>query len=145
MDFNNYSPPLRRRQLPEDAPALYQDEIRASLAWLPESQWTLTVPDDYPLRHEFFLILDSLDDISQSASDPECGEMLVEALRQARELIWSNPQHPLTRPEDREAALYLAGKVAQTYVKLDAEDSVDRLIAFLEFIHTHIGVLPLPW
>ncbi len=144
MDFNRYSQPLRRRNLPEDAPALYEDEIKASSAWLPKSQWTLTVPDDYPLRHELFLILDSLDDISQSAPDPECGDMLIETLRQARELIWSNPEHTLRRQQDRDVALYLAGKVAETYVKLDAADSMDRLMAFLDFVRKQIGVLPLP-
>lgn len=144
MDFNRYSPPLRRRYLPEDAPALYEDEIKASAAWLPDSQWTLNVPDDYPLRHELFLILDSLDDVSQSAADPDCAESLAETLRQARELIWSNQDHPLRHTENQDVALYLAGKVAETYVKLDAEDSMDRLMAFLDYVRSQIGVLPLP-
>lgn len=143
MDFNRYSPPLRRRQLPEDAPALYEDEIKASSAWLPESTWTLSVPEDYPLRHELFLILDSLDDIAQSASESERADLLLETLKQARELIWSNPEHPLQREQDRDAALYLAGKVAETYVKLDAEDSMDQLMAFLEYVREKIGVLPM--
>ncbi|KAJ1029940.1 hypothetical protein NDA16_000855 [Ustilago loliicola] len=144
MDFNRYSPPLRRRHLPEDAPALYEDEIKASAAWLPDSQWSLNVPDDYPLRHELFLILDSLDDISQSASDPDCAELLIETLRQAREIIWSNREYLLRRKEDRDVALYLAGKVAETYFKQDAEDCMDRLMAFLDYVQKQIGVLPLP-
>ncbi|SPO20476.1 uncharacterized protein UTRI_00876_B [Ustilago trichophora] len=144
IDFNRYSEPLRRRLLPADAPALYEDEIKASAAWLPESQWTLTVPEDYPLRHELFLILDSLDDIVQSASDPDSDKMLVETLRQARDLIWLNPDHPIQRKQDRDVALYLAGKVAGTYVKLDAEDSMDRLMTFLDYVRSQIGVLPLP-
>ena len=88
MDYNRYSPPIRRRNLPEDAPALYEDEIKASSAWLPETQWSLVLPDDYPLRHELMLILDSLDYISKNISDPDCANMLAEALQQARELIW---------------------------------------------------------
>ncbi|CCF51276.1 hypothetical protein NDA11_004551 [Ustilago hordei] len=143
MDFNRYSPPLRRSHLPEDAPALYEDEVKASAAWLPDSRWTLRLPDDYPVRHELFLVLDSLDDISQSASDPDCAGLLTETLRQARELIWSNPEHPLRRRGEREAALYLAGKIAETFIKLDAEDSLNRLMTFLEYVRTQIGVLPL--
>ncbi|EST06710.1 Pentatricopeptide repeat [Kalmanozyma brasiliensis GHG001] len=143
MDFNRYSPPLRRQFLPEDAPALYEDEIKASAAWLPESSWNLDVPDDYPLRHELFLILDSLDDISQCGSDPDYAEHLAETLRQARELIWANPQRPLRKHQDTEVALYLAGKAAETYVKLDVEDSLARLLTFLDYVQTNIGVLPL--
>ena len=143
MDFNRYSVPLRRRNLPEDAPALYEDEIKAYAAWLPESRSSLSVPDDYPLTHELFLILDSLDDISNSRADPDCADLLLETLRQAREQIWSNERHPLRRPQDRHVALYLAGKVAETYVKLDAEDSMDRLLSFLDYVQTHVGVLPM--
>ncbi|CDR99558.1 hypothetical protein [Sporisorium scitamineum] len=142
MDFNRYSLPLRRRNLPEDAPALYEDEIKASAAWLPESQWTLNVPDDYPLTHELVLILDSLDDISHSRSDPDCASLLLQTVRQARERIWSNSQHPLGRSQDRDVALYLVGKVAETYVKLDAKDSMDRLVPFLDYVRSQIGVLP---
>ncbi|TKY91016.1 hypothetical protein EX895_001015 [Sporisorium graminicola] len=144
IDFNRYSPPLRRqRNLPEDAPALYEDEIKASAAWLPDSQWTLSVPEDYPLTHELFLVLDSLDDISHSRSDPDCASLLLETVRQARERIWANPQHPLGRSQDRDVALYLAGKVAETYVKLDAEASMDRLIPFLDYVQGQISALPL--
>ncbi|CBQ68205.1 conserved hypothetical protein [Sporisorium reilianum SRZ2] len=143
IDFNRFSPPLRRRNLPEDAPALYEDEVKASAAWLPESQWTLRVPDDYALTHELFLILDSLDDISHSRSDPDCAGLLVETVKQARERIWANPEHALARLQDRDVALYLAGRVAETYVKLDAEDSMDRLVPFLEYVRAQIGVLPL--
>lgn len=143
MDFNRYSRPLRRRQLPEDAPALYEDEIKASAAWLAGSQWTLTIPDNYPLTHELLLILDSLDDIVHSASDPDCAELIVETLRQARESIWSNQCRALDQLQDRHVALYVAGKVAETYIRLDAEDSMDRLMSFLDYTQAHIGVLPL--
>ncbi|ETS64023.1 hypothetical protein PaG_02360 [Moesziomyces aphidis] len=143
MDFNRYSPPIRRRNLPEDAPALYEDEIKASSAWLPETRWSLALPDDYPLRHELMLILDSLDYISKNIADPDCANMLAEALQQARELIWSKPDLALQRPEDLQAALYLAGKLAETYVKLDADDSLDQLISFLGYVHKHVGPLPL--
>ncbi|KAJ9476399.1 TPR_REGION domain-containing protein [Pseudozyma hubeiensis] len=105
-----------------------------------QSDWTLSVPDDYLLRHELFLILDSLDGISQSKSDPDCADLLSETLRQAREHIWSNS---LGRSQDRDVALYLAGKVAEVYIKIDAEDSMDRLMSFLDYVHSQIGVLPL--
>lgn len=144
MDFNRYSPPLRQRHLPEDAPALYEDELKASAAWLPDSQWTLDVPDDYPLRHELFLALDSLDGIAKSSSEPDSADLLTETLRHAKEVFWSTQNHTLRRTQDRNVALYLAGKVAETYVKLDAEATLDRLISFLEYTRAQIGVLPLP-
>lgn len=108
----------------------------------------IPVPESH--AEELYLVLDIMRDILRSAPCYENLAILREAHQIAHRAFFDHPEHLASSPADREAALFVGGRLAEGYLHMHwraemtgQQDGLDNALQLLKFTLERIGPVPL--